>query len=72
MKQILQNFKVEYDHEDIGCILRLVNVPDKPLRFKFIDLPWFYDIYDEVLHDIRLQTFVSILFIYGASLNWST
>jgi len=37
--KILQNFKVEYDHEDIGCILRLVNVPDKPLRFKFIDLP---------------------------------
>ena len=40
LQQILQNFKVEYDHEDIGAILRIVNVPDKPLRLKFIDLPW--------------------------------
>lgn len=39
LQQILQNFKVEYDHEDIGAILRIVNVPDKPLRLKFIDLP---------------------------------
>lgn len=37
--KILQNFKVEYHHEDIGCTVRLVIVPDKPLHFQFIDLP---------------------------------
>ena len=36
-KQILQNFKVEFNGE-MGFVTRLVNVPDKPLRFTFIDL----------------------------------
>lgn len=36
--KILQNFKVEYHYEDIGCLSRIVNAPDKPLRFRFIDL----------------------------------
>ncbi|EFX79020.1 hypothetical protein DAPPUDRAFT_305015 [Daphnia pulex] len=36
--KILQNFKVEYHYEDIGCLSRIVNAPDQPLRFKFIDL----------------------------------
>lgn len=37
--KMLQNFKIEYHHKDIGCVTRLVNIPDQPLRFKFIDLP---------------------------------
>lgn len=38
LNKILQNFKVEYHYEDIGCLTRIVNAPDQPLRFKFIDL----------------------------------
>lgn len=34
--RILQNYKVEYHHEDIGVITGIVSRPDKPLRFKFI------------------------------------
>nr|QST15059.1 CYP362A6 protein [Diaphanosoma celebensis] len=34
----MQNFRVEYDYEDIGCEFRMVNVPDKPLKFKLIDI----------------------------------
>ena len=37
-KKILQNFKIEYHHEKMGAKARLVNIPDQPLRFKFIDL----------------------------------
>lgn len=35
--EILRNFKVEYHYEDIGMYSILVNTPDKPLRFKFIE-----------------------------------
>uniref|UniRef100_T1JKS5 Cytochrome P450 n=1 Tax=Strigamia maritima TaxID=126957 RepID=T1JKS5_STRMM len=35
--KVLQNFKIEYHHDDIGMIFRFVNMPDKPLRFKFVD-----------------------------------
>ena len=35
--RILQHYKVEYHHEDIGIESRLISVPDKPLKFKFID-----------------------------------
>ncbi|GFQ64655.1 probable cytochrome P450 301a1, mitochondrial [Trichonephila clavata] len=35
--EILRNFKVEYHYEDIGIYSKLVNTPDKPLRFKFIE-----------------------------------
>lgn len=37
LTKIIQNFRIEYHHEDIDCYFRLVNVPDKPLRYKFID-----------------------------------
>ena len=36
--KMLQNFKIEYHHEDIRCHWRLLNVPDKPLRLTLIDL----------------------------------
>lgn len=35
--QILRNFKLEYQYEDLDMLTRLVNVPDKPLRFNFLD-----------------------------------
>lgn len=35
--EIIRNFKVEYHHEDIGMFSRLINTPDKPLRFNFIE-----------------------------------
>ncbi|XP_054706878.1 probable cytochrome P450 49a1 [Uloborus diversus] len=35
--QILRNFKLEYHHEDIDMHTRLVNIPDRPLRFNFIE-----------------------------------
>ncbi|XP_067128618.1 cytochrome P450 CYP12A2, partial [Centruroides vittatus] len=35
--KIIQNFHIEYNYEDIDCYFRMVNVPDKPLRFRFID-----------------------------------
>ena len=34
----MQNFRIEYHYEDIGCKFRILNAPDKPLRFKLIDL----------------------------------
>jgi hypothetical protein len=34
---LVQNFDIEYHHEDIGIQSRLLNIPDKPLKFKFID-----------------------------------
>lgn len=36
--KIMQNFRIEYDHDDIRANLRLVLIPDQPLRFKFIDI----------------------------------
>ena len=35
--KLLQNFRVESDN-DIEPIAKMINVPDKPLRFKFTDL----------------------------------
>lgn len=36
--KLMQNFRVEYHHQDIGCETRLVNIPDQPLRFRFVEL----------------------------------
>ncbi|XP_046635706.1 probable cytochrome P450 49a1 [Daphnia pulicaria] len=36
--KLLQNFKIEYHHEDMSCFMRVTNMPDQPLLFKFIDL----------------------------------
>lgn len=35
--KLLRRFRVEYHHEDIDCYTRLVNVPDKPLRYQFVE-----------------------------------
>ncbi|GBM21218.1 Cytochrome P450 302a1, mitochondrial [Araneus ventricosus] len=34
--KIIQNFRVEYDGPEIGAIMRLSFIPDKPLNLKFI------------------------------------
>ncbi|GFY68961.1 cytochrome P450 302a1, mitochondrial, partial [Trichonephila inaurata madagascariensis] len=34
--KIIQNFRVEYDGPEVGTIMRLSFIPDKPLNFKFI------------------------------------
>nr|QST15057.1 CYP362A4 protein [Diaphanosoma celebensis] len=36
--KLIQNFRIEYHHEDIGSRWRLLNSPDKPLRFTLIDI----------------------------------
>ncbi|XP_076110154.1 cytochrome P450 10-like isoform X1 [Mytilus galloprovincialis] len=36
LTKIIQNFKLEYHHEDIEPILNTVMTPDRPLRLKFI------------------------------------
>lgn len=36
--QIVANFKVEYNYEDIGVKTMLINLPDRPMKFKFTDL----------------------------------
>jgi cytochrome P450 len=35
--EIIRKFKVEYHYEDIDIFTRVVNIPDKPLRFTFIE-----------------------------------
>ncbi|GIX91132.1 probable cytochrome P450 49a1 [Caerostris darwini] len=35
--EIIRNFKVEYHYEDIGILSKMVNTPDKPLRYNFIE-----------------------------------
>lgn len=35
--ELIRNFRIEYHHEDIKMLTRLVNVPDKPLRLNFIE-----------------------------------
>ncbi|KFM71475.1 putative cytochrome P450 12a4, mitochondrial, partial [Stegodyphus mimosarum] len=35
--EIIRNFKVEYHHEDIDMYTRLINIPDRPLKFRFIE-----------------------------------
>lgn len=37
LSEIIRNFKVEYHYEDIGIHTRLINAPDSPLRFTFIE-----------------------------------
>ncbi|KAI1287064.1 Mitochondrial cytochrome P450 -like protein [Halotydeus destructor] len=39
LAKLIQNFKIEYHYEDIGIKTRLINIPDRPMRFRFIDLP---------------------------------
>ncbi len=36
--KVVANFKVEYHHEDIGVKTMLINLPDRPMKFKFTDL----------------------------------
>ncbi|XP_044009297.1 cytochrome P450 CYP12A2-like isoform X2 [Aphidius gifuensis] len=35
--KLVQNFKIEYDYADINNKFMMVNVPNKPLRFRFVD-----------------------------------
>lgn len=35
--ELIRNFKIEYHYEDIGLCTRLINAPDKPLRFTFVE-----------------------------------
>ncbi|XP_035220008.1 LOW QUALITY PROTEIN: probable cytochrome P450 12a4, mitochondrial [Stegodyphus dumicola] len=35
--EIIRNFKVEYHYEDIDMYTRLINTPDRPLKFTFIE-----------------------------------
>ncbi|XP_023239338.1 cytochrome P450 302a1, mitochondrial-like isoform X2 [Centruroides sculpturatus] len=37
VSKIFRHFNLEYHWEDIDCFTRLINVPDKQLRLKFID-----------------------------------
>ncbi|GBM18605.1 putative cytochrome P450 49a1 [Araneus ventricosus] len=37
LADVIRNFKVEYHYADIGIYSRMVNTPDKPLRFRFIE-----------------------------------
>lgn len=37
LAKIFRNFSVEYNWEDMDCFTRLINVPDKQLRLKFVD-----------------------------------
>lgn len=34
---LLKHFRIEYHYEDIGTRSELINVPDRPMRFRFID-----------------------------------
>ncbi|XP_061192063.1 cytochrome P450 10-like [Saccostrea echinata] len=36
MTKIIQNFRLEYNHEPVGAIVRTVMTPDRPLRISFI------------------------------------
>ncbi|XP_054167169.1 cytochrome P450 302a1, mitochondrial-like [Oppia nitens] len=38
LAKIIQNYRIEYHYEDIKVKTRLINVPDKPLKFKFVDI----------------------------------
>ncbi|KAI4488966.1 hypothetical protein M0804_004464 [Polistes exclamans] len=35
--KLIREFKIEYNYADIGTNFYMMNVPDKPLRFRFID-----------------------------------
>ena len=38
--KLLQNFRVEWaaDYNDVEAITKMINCPNKPLKFKFVDL----------------------------------
>ncbi len=36
--KLLQNFRVESDQEDVRVVTKMINVPNKNLKFKFVDL----------------------------------
>ncbi|XP_076374008.1 cytochrome P450 302a1, mitochondrial-like isoform X2 [Tachypleus tridentatus] len=38
ISKIIRNFRVEYHHGTIDCFTRLINVPDKPLKLKFLEI----------------------------------
>lgn len=38
MIKLLLNFRIEYHHEDIGVVTRLINIPDAPMKFRFVDI----------------------------------
>lgn len=38
MAKLLTNFRVEYHHEDIGIVTRLINIPDRAMKFRFVDI----------------------------------
>ena len=35
LAKLIHNYEITYEHEKIGTLTRLINVPDKPMRFKF-------------------------------------
>ena len=35
--KLIQNFKVEYHHDNIGFISAFISKPDKPLKFCFVE-----------------------------------
>ena len=35
LAKLIYNYEITYDHEKIETLTRLINVPDKPMRFKF-------------------------------------
>ncbi|CAK9806584.1 Probable cytochrome P450 12a5, mitochondrial [Anthophora plagiata] len=35
--KLIRQFRIEYDYADIGSSFMMVNVPNKPLRFRFVD-----------------------------------
>ena len=37
--KVIQNFHIEYHYSNIDCFSRMINLPDQPLRFRFVDLP---------------------------------
>ena len=38
LAKVIQNFEIQYKYEDIEVRTRLINVPNKPMRFTFIDV----------------------------------
>jgi len=38
--QLLRNFRIEYHYEDISIRTRLINIPDKAMQFRFLDIDY--------------------------------
>lgn len=38
LAKLIRNFDVQYHYEDIGVVTRLINIPDKDMKFRFVDL----------------------------------